>query len=266
VNPATSQPHPEAVPHIRDGRRAPLSHLSGRDEAQIRGRLRIWAARFLGLPAQEFADTYQAAWRKVLDGERHGRPVRDLEYALRWSMRNCWLEECRRRRRRPTVALDDCAPSALKLTGADPAEQLERLEAARRLLEAASKLDRLSWQVVLLRDVWDQPPAEVCDALRISRRRYRTEHARALNAIHAELAKEPVDRECLDRHNRLQAVAAGTATGRQLRETERHANNCPDCRRMLAYLIRRARPTDRQAAGSSASDLPISDAGVPQAA
>ena len=122
TTPAAAHPpqRPDALPHIRDGRHAPLSELSGADEVRLRARLRAWAGRFLGLPERGFADIYQAAWRKLLEGERRGRRVRDLEYALRWAMHNCWLEECRRRRRRPTVALEECPPSALSSrTGAD---------------------------------------------------------------------------------------------------------------------------------------------------
>jgi len=233
---------PDALPHIRDGRHAPLSELSRADEMRLRARLAAWASRFLGLPGHEFADTYQAAWRKLLEGERRGRPVRDLEYALRWAMHNCWLEECRRRRRRPTVALEACPPSALSSrTGADPAEQLERLEAARYLFELAGALDALSWRTVLLRDIWGLSTAEVRKTLGIGRHRYEREHARALNIIYARLAQHLAGQECAGRHDTVRAVAAGTATRAQRRETERHIRNCATCRRMLAVLTRRER-------------------------
>jgi DNA-directed RNA polymerase specialized sigma24 family protein len=244
TGPAAADPprRPKAFPHIRDGRHAPLRELSHADEARLRAGLASWAVRALGLPRHEFADTYQAAWRKLLEGEGRGRPVRDLQYALRWAMHNCWLEECRLRRRRPTVALDECPPSAIGgRTGPDPAEQLERLETARYLFEVARTLGELSWRTVLLRDIWGLPAAEVRRTLGIGLHRYEREHARGLHVIHARLARQLAGRECAGRTSSLRAVAAGTATSSERRATERHTRNCAGCRRTLAALTRRAR-------------------------
>jgi DNA-directed RNA polymerase specialized sigma24 family protein len=270
TTPAAADPpqRPDALPHIRDGRHAPLSELSGADEVRLRARLRAWAGRFLGLPEREFADTYQAAWGKLLEGERRGRRVRDLEYALRWAMHNCWLEECRRRRRRPTVALEECPPSALSSrTGADPAEQVERLEAARYLFEAAGALDELSWRTVLLRDIWGLSAPEVRRTLGIGLHRYEREHARALDVIYARLAKHLAERACADRTNSLRAVAAGTATHAQQRETDQHTRNCASCRRTLALLTRSERAERaRRGARRSVARRRVDEARVAQAA
>jgi RNA polymerase sigma factor (sigma-70 family) len=241
---------PQNRARTRHDRHDPISQLAADDEAELRRRLARWAGRFLGLPEAEFADAYQGAWRKLLESRRKGRPVRNLEHALRWAIHNCWLEECRRRRRHPTVPVDECAPNALRdQTGPDAAEQIERLEAARYLFEAARTIDERSWQVVLLRDIWGLSPAEVCDTLGIAGRTYRSKHARALIAIYSRLAAALADRECADRNQALRAVAAGTATGVQRHEVERHTRHCASCRRTLAALARnnppaRPRPGD----------------------
>src|SRR5215218_8929988 len=117
------------------------ARLSASDEEELRRRLRRWATRSLGLPDSEFADAYQGAWRKLLEAERRGRSVRNLEHALRWAIHNCWLEECRRRRRRPAVPLGESLETQIQgQTAPDPCEQLERLEAARYLFEAADAI------------------------------------------------------------------------------------------------------------------------------
>src|SRR5918996_3697708 len=211
----------------RNDRHDPLSQLAADDEAELRRRLARWAGRFLGLPEAEFADAYQGAWRKLLEARRRGRPVRNLEHALRWAIHNCWLEECRRRRRHPTVPVDECAPNAFRdQAGPDPAEQLERLKTARPLFRGARGIDEVSWQVVLLRDIWGLSPAEVCHTLGIAGRTFRRRHARALIAIHSRLAAALAERECADRNQALRAVAAGTATGVQRDQAERHTRHC----------------------------------------
>jgi RNA polymerase sigma factor (sigma-70 family) len=243
---------PQDRARARRERHDPIAQLADNDEAELRRRLARWAGRFLGLPEAEFGDAYQDAWRKLLESRSRGRPVRNLEHALRWSIHNCWLEECRRRRRHPTVPVDECAANAFRdQTGPDPAEQIERLEAARYLFRAARAVDELSWQVVLLRDIWGLSPTEVCDTLGISGRTYRSKHARALMAIYSQLATALADQECTDRNQALRAVAAGTATSVQRHEVERHTRHCASCRRALGALARSspsAHPRSRDSA------------------
>jgi RNA polymerase sigma factor (sigma-70 family) len=225
----------------------PLSRLTSEEEGDLRRRLTRWAVRFLELPEAEFADAYQGAWRKLLEGRRNGRSVRNLEHALRWAIHNCWLEECRRRRRRPTVPLGEGTPDDFPRGGAEPVEQLEQLEAARTLFEAARNLDEISWRMVLLRDIWGLSPAEVCDTLGVAGRTYRRKHARALMAIHSRLAPALADAACGDRRRTLMAVAAGTASTRELEEVDRHVRRCISCRRTLTAM-------KRESAGSPSND------------
>lgn len=230
VNPAVRPTEVPARPHRQ---------LSAGEERELRLRLSRWSRRFLGLPDAEFADAYQGAWRKVLDGERRGRAVRNLEHALRWGIHNSWLEECRRRRRRPTAPLDETSPTAYRSQApADPAEQVERLESARYLFEAVGTIDELSWRVVLLRRVWGLSPAEICSTLGISRRTYRTEHARALTLIYKRLSETLAGQECAERHAALRAVAAEDADAELEQGVGAHVRNCSSCRRLLAAMQR----------------------------
>lgn len=233
------QDTPDARPQRPRTAGGSTTQISASDESDLRRRLGRWSYRFLGLPDAEFPDAYQGAWRKVLDGERRGRPVRNLEHALRWGIHNTWLEECRRRRRRPTAPLDECSPTAFREQPVpDPAEQIERLEAARYLFEAMGTVDELSWRVVLLRRVWGLSPAEVCSTLGISRRTYRTEHARALTRIYSQLAESLASQECAERRDTLRAVAAGHASAKQEQEVHGHVRNCTGCRRLLTAMER----------------------------
>jgi hypothetical protein len=165
--------------------------------------------------------------------------VRNLEHALRWGIHNSWLEECRRRRRRPTAPLDETSPTAYRSQAPpDPAEQVERLESARYLFEAVGTIDELSWRVVLLRRVWGLSPAEVCSTLGISRRTYRTEHARALTLIYKRLSETLAGQECAERQDALRTVAADDADAGLRKDVSAHVRNCSGCRRLLAAMQR----------------------------
>jgi RNA polymerase sigma factor (sigma-70 family) len=236
-------------------RHDPISQLAATEEAQLRRRLFRWARRFLGLPEAEFADAYQGAWRTLLESRHRGRPVRNLEHALRWEIHNCWVQECRRRRRHPTVPVEECAPDEFRdQIGPDPAEEIERLEAARQLFRAARSTDELSWRIVLLRDIWGLSRAEVRDTLGITRHTYRSKHAGAMITIYGQLAPVLAERECADRNQALRAVAAGTATGVERHKVERHTRHCASCRRVLATLARTNRSGRTRAMGSRSNE------------
>ncbi len=159
--------------------------LTSREERELRARLVAWSGRFLGLARAEFPDLYQQAWESVMRGERKGRPVRNLEHALRWGISNAWRQECRRRRRRPTDPLDDANEGSLAdPASGDPYERVERVNAARHLLQGVDGRGR---QVLLLRDIYGLPPTEVCERLGISGRTLRRDRAAALTALHDRL-------------------------------------------------------------------------------
>jgi RNA polymerase sigma factor (sigma-70 family) len=162
--------------------------LTSSDERQLRCRLAGWAYRFLGLPRAEFDDAYQGAWRKLRETEQRGAQTRNLEAALRWNIRNCWLEELRRRRRHPTALLEhDGLGDLVSRSAPDVVEHLEQLEAARSLFRTLSELSELQREVLVLRDVWGLGVDEVCERLGISRHAYREEHAAALRSAYDRL-------------------------------------------------------------------------------
>jgi RNA polymerase sigma factor (sigma-70 family) len=220
----------------------PLSQLSTGEEDELRRRLTRWAGRCLGLPRADFEDTYQEAWCKLLKAERNGRPTRNREHALRWAVHNSWLEELRKRRRRPAVALDSAPESALVANGAtDPAERAELLEAARYLFEAVGAVSERQWQIFLLADVFGLRPREIQQRLGISERLYQLDHARALQAIGGRLAELLASDWCEQHRELPEAHAACHASPIHERRAQRHLRNCSACRRKLA-ASRLARP------------------------
>jgi RNA polymerase sigma factor (sigma-70 family) len=239
---ATPSPARPAAGRSRHRPYDPVSQLSTREEDQLRRRLTHWAGRCLGLPRADFEDTYQDAWCKLLKAERHGRPTRNREQALRWAVQNSWLEELRKRRRRPAVDLDSAPESALIANGvADPAERAELREAARYLFEAVGAVSDRQWQIFLFADVFGLRPREIQQRLGISERLYQLDHARALQAIAGRLA-ELLAGECCKRHPELlEAHAASQATPVHERRAQRHLRNCSACSRKPA-APRAARP------------------------
>ena len=164
--------------------------IRANEEKRLRRRVRSWARGFLGLNDRDFDDAYQAAWLRVIEYLRSGRPVRNLEHFLRWEVANSWRMELRRRKRRPAVRLEGCREEMLANASApDVAEQAERIGDARLLLELIGSMDVTRKQVLLLRNAWGLSPGEVCRLLGISRRTYREEHAGAFKEIHAKAAQ-----------------------------------------------------------------------------
>jgi RNA polymerase sigma factor (sigma-70 family) len=217
----------------RSGR--PAHELDPSEERALRQRLGRWSRFHRGVSSQDFDDVYQDAWCKLLEGERKGRPTRSREGALRWAVRNSWLEELRRRRRRPAVDLDSAPEAALVANGgADPAERAELLEAARYLFEAVGAVTDRQWQIFLLADVFGLRPREIQQRLGISERLYQLDHARALQAIGGRLGELLAGDWCEQHRELLEAHAAGEASQSQERQARRHLRNCSACRRRLA--------------------------------
>jgi RNA polymerase sigma factor (sigma-70 family) len=111
-------------------------------------------------------------------------------------MHNSWLEECRRRRRRPVIAIDEVelALSGAGVDSGDPAEELERREAARSVLIALGGLGDRAANIVVLRRMCGFSPDEVCQTLGVSRRTYRAEHARAMNELQTLVERPAAER------------------------------------------------------------------------
>jgi RNA polymerase sigma factor (sigma-70 family) len=231
---------------------APTGRSPGRAGAQLdpgaeralRRRLGSWSRFHRGISPQEFDDVYQDAWCKLLEAERRGRPTRNREGALRWALRNSWLDELRRRRRRPAVDLDSAPEAALVADGAaDPAERVELREAARYLFEAVEAVTERQWRIFLLADVFGLRPREIQQRLRIGERVYQVDHARALQAIAGRLGELVAGDWCEQHRDPLDAHAAGAASPSQERQARRHLRNCPACRRRLAaHRAARAAP------------------------
>ena len=161
-----------------------LAPLSAAEELGLRRRVRRWAGRFFGLTDEEFAEAYQQAWERLVLLERRGRPVRNLEHALRWEVGNAWRQELRRRR--PVRSLDETSECELARADRRPGvhEQVEQVDAARYLLRAAHPR---RVQVLLLRDVCGLTTDQICERLGISEATVRRDRAAALADIRRRL-------------------------------------------------------------------------------
>jgi RNA polymerase sigma factor (sigma-70 family) len=164
--------------------------LDGPAERALRVRLERWAVRSIGVTSADFDDVYQCAWRKLLEVESRGRETRNLECALRFGIRNSWLEECRRRRRKPFLVLEDVRRDPIRSeVEADPAVRLEALEQVRAAVRAITLTGERSARIILMRRVLGYSPQEICDALRVTRRTYRAEHASARRLLAVTLGR-----------------------------------------------------------------------------
>lgn len=158
--------------------------LSAAEERRLRRRLRRWAGRFFGLADDEFAEAYQQAWERIIVLSRRGRPVRNLEHALRWEVGNAWRQELRRRR--PARPLDETSECELARADRRPSvhEQVEQIDAARYLLQATHPR---RVQVLLLRDVCGLSTEQICERLGISEATVRRDRAAARADIRLRL-------------------------------------------------------------------------------
>ncbi len=224
------------------GERSSLS-LSREEEQRLRRRMCAWAYRRLGISGDDFDDMYQAAWDVVvLESSRKG-PPRSLEAALRWGLEHRWIDELRRRARRPTTSLDEVSEAQLTAPAdTQPSERVERLEAARHLLEAVEDLTARQWRILLLADLWELRPAKVQAALGISARTYRRDHAAALASIATRMGELLNGAWCRRHANLMAAYATGSTTGKDSRAAQRHLTNCLTCKRAVIEH-RRARVT-----------------------
>ena len=110
--------------------------------------------------------------------------MRNLEHALRWEVGNAWRQELRRRR--PVRPLEETSESELARADRRPGvhEQVEQVDAARYLLQAAHPR---RVQVLLLREVYGLSTDEICDRLAISEATVRRDRVAALADIRRRL-------------------------------------------------------------------------------
>jgi DNA-directed RNA polymerase specialized sigma24 family protein len=186
-----------------------LGDIDTAQERTLRRRLGRWSRCDRGVSAEDFDDAYQDAWCKVLEGERKGRATRNREGALRWALSTTWLNEQRRRRRHPAVALDSAPKAALVAPPtADPLEHVELLESARYLFQAVGAITDRQWQIVLLADVFGLRPADVRSRLSLGKRTYERDHARALQTLGARLGELLEGHRDQDRGSTQASIAA----------------------------------------------------------
>jgi hypothetical protein len=143
---------------------------------------------------------------------------------------------------------DAALASASDAAAPDPAEFAERHETARYLFEAIGTLTERQSRILLLRDVCELPPDDVCRLLGIGSTTYRHEHAVACRKACARVA-ELLSGDWCERHrDLLEAYARERATPAQIHAAQRHLRNCPGCRARVAAARLGARTRLHEAA------------------
>src|SRR4029077_8822354 len=147
-------------------------------------------------------------------------------------------KEMRRRRRKPTGALEDTHAQVLfdrhQLT---PEERVSGSETGSQARDVLSSLPPRRRAVMLLRYGWGLEPQQVCGLVKgLSPRAYRKEITRGVDELAAKLRQVQSGEWCSDREPLLKAYAAGVADDEQRLQAEQHLSHCRHCTDFVGRL------------------------------
>jgi RNA polymerase sigma factor (sigma-70 family) len=188
----------------------------------------------------EVEDIYSSAWLGTLRAlkTRHEK-LSDAEirkYVLT-AVANHASKELRRRRRRPTTALDTVHTVADD--GLPPDESAAKREQSRLTRDLLSSLPPRRRAVMLLRYGWGLDPGQVCALVQgLSPRAYRKEITRGVDELTEKLRLVESGEWCADREPVLKAYASGLADAEQQRQAQHHLSHCRECSEFVGKLGR----------------------------
>lgn len=207
--------------------------------------LSVAGRRFPGFSPDDLSDLYQAAWEDLIAHPK--THVADLTAYLIGVVINKGLEELRRRRRRPALAVLGGPGHDGKAFGVDhfpdpdtpsPEEVVHtRAEAdlARDLIATLGKRQR---DVLKLKHEYGLTRTEIQAALKIDRRTYLRQLERASKALSSRLALVHSGQWCASLSQELESFAGGWADADQVRVAEQHLSHCAGCKRRVVELRR----------------------------
>ena len=183
-------------------------------------------------------DIYAAAWAGTLRALQDRQAQLDDDEVRRYvltAVARHGSKELRRRRRRPTAALDN--PEAVGDQGLLPDEQADRHEQATITRDLLSSLPRRRRAVLLLRYGWGLEPAQVCELIEgLSPRAYRKEITKGIDQLTDRFRVLKEGGWCEDREPILKAFAAGFADDEQKRQAQHHLAHCRHCADFVGRL------------------------------
>ncbi len=188
----------------------------------------------------EVEDIYSNAWLGTLRAlETRHEKLTDAEIRkyVMTAVANHASKELRRRRRRPTTALDTVHTVADD--GLPPDESAAKREQSRLTRDLLSSLPPRRRAVMLLRYGWGLDPAQVCALVQgLSPRAYRKEITRGVDELTEKLRLVERGEWCADREPVLKAYAAGLADAEQQRQAQHHLSHCRECSEFVGKLGR----------------------------
>ncbi len=190
---------------------------------------------------EEIEDVYANAWTSTLAALRGREDEMDdgeLRSYLLTAVANHASKEMRRRRRKPTGALDDShAQVVFDRVQPSPDEHASGSETGSQARDVLASLPPRRRAVMLLRYGWGLEPREVCRLIEgLSPRAYRKEITRGVEQMIARFRQLETGEWCASREPLLRDYVAGVADADASRQAREHISHCRSCNELVGKL------------------------------
>jgi RNA polymerase sigma factor (sigma-70 family) len=209
----------------------------------LRKPARVMVGRAFGnaFSPEAIEDVYANAWASTLAALR-GRESQLSDEELRsyvlTAVANHASKEMRRRRRKPTGALDDAHEQVLfDRSQPGPEERASGSETGQQARDVLASLPPRRRAVMLLRYGWGLEPKEVCRLIDgLSPRAYRKEITRGVEEMIARFGQLESGEWCTSRRPLLRDYVAGVADADRERQAREHISHCRHCNELVGRL------------------------------
>ena len=209
----------------------------------LRKPARAMIARAFGsaLGPEEIEDIYANAWTATLSalgGRTEKMSDEELRSYLLTAVANHASKEMRRRRRKPTSALEDAHAQVLSDSHQpSPEERAVGNESGSLARDVLASLPKRRRAVMLLRYGWGLQPKEVCSLIDgLSPRAYRKEITRGVEQMIERLGQAESGEWCRSRESIIRDYVAGTADPELERQATEHLGHCRHCAGLVGRL------------------------------
>ena len=242
-----ARPDPRRRIPLRSVRRAPAG--ASWDERcavlfeDLRKPARVMIGRAFGsaFSPEEIEDVYANAWTSTLSalrGREGSMSDEELRSYLLTAVANHASKEMRRRRRKPTGALEDSHAQVLfDPHQPTPDERVSGSETGSQARDVLASLPPRRRAVMLLRYGWGLEPKEVCRLIGgLSPRAYRKEITRGVEQMIARYGQLESGEWCESRAPLLRDYVAGVADADRERQAREHISHCRHCSELVGRL------------------------------